>query len=116
MYNISREEFIAWMERLSEKLDRIDGKIAQKERLKNCLEGDELMDNQDVCLLLKISMRSLQYYRSAGKLPFFKIAGKVYYKLSDVHQFIRQSFDGNCGRPATTVNSDNDKSKNNNNY
>lgn len=101
MYNISREEFIVWMERLLDKMDQIDGKISRKERLKNCLDGEELMDNQDVCLLLKISIRSLQYYRSAGKLPFYKISGKVYYKSSDVHQFIRQSFDGNCERPVT---------------
>lgn len=116
MYNISREEFIAWMERLLDKMDQIDGKISRKERLKNCLDGDELMDNQDVCLLLKISMRSLQYYRSAGKLPFHKIAGKVYYKSSDVHQFIRQSFDGNCERPASAGGSDSDKNKETDNY
>lgn len=111
MYNISKEEFIAWMERLLDKMDQIDGKISRKERLKNCLEGEELMDNQDVCLLLKISLRSLQYYRSAGKLPFHKINGKVYYKSSDVHQFIRRSFDGNCGRPAGGGNPENDKDK-----
>lgn len=115
MYNISREEFIAWMERLLDKMDQIDRKISRKERLKNCLEGEELMDNQDVCLLLKISLRSLQYYRSAGKLPCYKINGKVYYKSSDVHQFIRQSFDGNCGRPAGSGNPDSDKDKDNKN-
>ena len=104
------------MERLLDKMDQIDGKISRKERLKNCLDGDELMDNQDVCLLLKISMRSLQYYRSAGKLPFHKIAGKVYYKSSDVHQFIRQSFDGNCERPASAGGSDSDKNKETDNY
>ncbi|MFS2112592.1 helix-turn-helix domain-containing protein, partial [Sphingomonas sp. Sphisp140] len=42
--------------------------------------------------MLKISNRSLQRYRSIGKLPYYTISGKLYYKLSDVHQFIRESF------------------------
>ncbi|MEC5396044.1 helix-turn-helix domain-containing protein, partial [Bergeyella sp. RCAD1439] len=39
-----------------------------------------------------ISARSLQRYRSEGKLPYYTISGKIYYKLSDVHQFIREHF------------------------
>ena len=52
----------------------------------------ELLDNQDLLQMLKISNRSLQRYRSIGKLPYYTISGKLYYKLSDVHQFIRESF------------------------
>ena len=46
----------------------------------------------DLLQMLKISNRSLQRYRSIGKLPYYTISGKLYYKLSDVHQFIRESF------------------------
>lgn len=92
MYNVSREEFIGWMERFMDQFDRLNSKLDRKERLKDCLDGEELMDNQDVCLLLKISTRALLYYRSSGKLPFFKMKGKVYYKSSDIHRFIREAF------------------------
>ncbi|MFX8933875.1 helix-turn-helix domain-containing protein, partial [Acinetobacter baumannii] len=47
---------------------------------------------QDLLQMLKISNRSLQRYRSIGKLPYYTISVKLYYKLSDVHQFIRESF------------------------
>ncbi|WP_341456365.1 helix-turn-helix domain-containing protein, partial [Chryseobacterium gleum] len=40
----------------------------------------------------KISSRTLQRYRSDKKLPYYTISGKLYYKLSDVHQLIRESF------------------------
>jgi hypothetical protein len=62
----------------------------QKQR--NTIDGEELLDNQDLLQMLKISSRSLQRYRSVGKLPYYTISGKLYYKLSDVHQFIRESF------------------------
>lgn len=60
-----------------------------------------------VCLLLKISIRSLQYYRSSGKLPFSKISGKVYYKSSDVHEFIRKSFEEDSGTAHKRTSSEN---------
>ena len=56
------------------------------------IDGDALLDNQDLLQMLKISPRSLQRYRSSGNLPYYSISGKLYYKLSDVHQFIRESF------------------------
>ena len=59
---------------------------------RNSIDGEELLDNQDLLQMLKISNRSLQRYRSIGKLPYYTISGKLYYKLSDVHQFIRESF------------------------
>lgn len=76
IYSLTREEFIAWMERIMDRFDQINSRLERKEKLKNCLDGDVLMDNQDVCLLLKISIRSLQYYRSSGKLPFPRSRGK----------------------------------------
>ena len=47
-------------------------------------EDDNLLDNQDLCLLFKVSIKTLQRYRAIGALPYFTISGKVYYKASDV--------------------------------
>lgn len=89
--NIERTEFIAWMERIMERFD-----ILKEQMLKNQsrfieIDGEQLLDNQDVLQLLKISSRSLQRYRTDKKLPYYTISGKLYYKLSDVHQLIRES-------------------------
>ena len=90
--NIDRIEFQAWMERIMQRFDLLTEKIVQAEQRHNSIDGEELLDNQDVLQMLKISSRSLQRYRSEGRLPYYTISGKLYYKLSDVHQFIRDSF------------------------
>ena len=90
--NIDRMEFLAWMERLMGRLDMLGDTIAELQKKRNNIDGEELLDNQDLLQMLKISNRSLQRYRSIGKLRYYTISGKLYYKLSDVHQFIRESF------------------------
>ena len=90
--NINRIEFIAWMERIMERFDLLNDHISDIQKQRSSIDGEELLDNQDLLQMLKISTRSLQRYRSSGKLPYYTISGKLYYKLSDVHQFIRESF------------------------
>jgi hypothetical protein len=85
-------EFIAWMERIMDRFDILNEHINNVQKQRNNIDGEELLDNQDLLQMLKISSRSLQRYRSAGKLPYYTISGKLYCKLSDVHQFIRDSF------------------------
>ena len=79
-------------ERLIARLDRIERhleKMAIKEKL---LEGERLLDNQDVCQLLNVSKRTLQRYRSLGELPYQMIYHKTFYKESDVEAFIKANF------------------------
>jgi mevalonate kinase len=90
--NIDKLEFIAWMERIMDRFDLISESVREIKKNKNAIDGEELLDNQDLLQMLKISNRSLQRYRSEGKLLYYTISGKLYYKLSDVHQFIRDSF------------------------
>ncbi len=42
------------------------------------------MDNQDVCITLNISPRTLQTYRDNGTLPFSQVNHKMYYRPEDV--------------------------------
>lgn len=90
--NIDRMEFLHWMERIMVRFDLLSENIYNNQNSRSNVDGEELLDNQDLLQLLKISHRSLQRYRSSGKLPYYTISGKLYYKLSDVHQFIRDSF------------------------
>jgi hypothetical protein len=50
------------------------------------------MDNQDVCVLLHISKRTLQHYRDTGKIPFSQIGAKIYYKSSDIDAFLESNY------------------------
>lgn len=80
------------MERIMSRFDILSEDISETNRKYTRIDGEELLDNQDILQMLKISNRTLQRYRSIGKLPYYTISGKLYYKLSDVHQFIRESF------------------------
>ena len=44
------------------------------------------LDNQDVCVILNISKRSLQNYRDSGMLPYTQIGHKMYYKDDDIER------------------------------
>lgn len=90
--NIDRENFEAWMERFLERFDKLDDKLDRVMKLKNCLDGEQILDNQDLCLLLNVSNRTLQRYRMKGILPYFNIDGRNYYRASDVHKLIREKF------------------------
>ena len=47
------------------------------------------LDSQEVCLLLGFSKRTLQYYRSSGRLAYSQIGSKIYYKSSDIEARIQ---------------------------
>jgi hypothetical protein len=91
-------EFKILMDRLMDRFDALEEKIDRLTKRHNCLEGDELLDTQDLCLLLKTSKRSLQRYRKKGVLPFHMLEGKVFYKSSDIHEFIRVSYQPGKGK------------------
>ena len=48
------------------------------------------LDSQEVCLLLGFSKRTLQYYRSSGRLAYSQIGSKIYYKSSDIERIIKR--------------------------
>lgn len=49
------------------------------------------LDNQDVCLLLNISPRTLQTLRDNGTLAYSQICHKTYYKPQDVEKIVTQA-------------------------
>lgn len=94
MKDFTKEDFEAWMMRILDKLDRTDEKLDGVLSTHINLSGEELLDNQNLIELLKVSHRTLQRYRTEGKLPYCRRKGKVCYKVSDVHEFIREYFEG----------------------
>lgn len=90
---INREDFVAWMERIMDRFDMQDKKIDRLVGGHNYLDGERLLDNQDLCLLLKVSAKTLQRYRKKGILPYLTLDGRCYCRESDVHQLIRERTD-----------------------
>ncbi|MFR3214854.1 MAG: helix-turn-helix domain-containing protein [Dysgonomonas mossii] len=87
---MSNEEFEEWMLRLWTKIEALEKRIDQILGSQNVLNGEILLDNQDLCFQLKVSKRSLQRYRSEGKLKYMQIEQKTYYYKSDVEEFLRK--------------------------
>jgi hypothetical protein len=94
---IDNENFEAWMERIMDRFDKQDKTLDKMSKHRNMLDGELLLDNQDLCMLLNVSKRTLQRYRATGELPFQTLYHKTYYKESDVHTFIRENFNKKRG-------------------
>ena len=57
-------------------------------RLYGDREMSEWLDNQDMCLLLNISPRTLQTLRDNGTLAYTQINHKIWYKPEDVNRIL----------------------------
>lgn len=68
---------------LKEKLENLKSRQTSKSL-------DDWMDNQEVCMTLNISQRTLQALRSNGTLPFSQIDRKTYYRRQDVIRLIEK--------------------------
>lgn len=82
-----------WMETILERLERQDEMLLAlkaPEKREHTPDRIRLFDNQDLCLLLQISKRSLQRYRSTGALPYKILGKKTYYSEDDVLKFLSE--------------------------
>lgn len=71
--------------------DEIKQLLEKSRKLRSSQKENKYLDNQDVCLLLNISPRTLQTYRDKRILPYIQIDRKCYYKLEDVNLFIERN-------------------------
>ena len=91
---IEKEYLDRWFQKIMERFDGLERKIAKPPERERCtFNGELLLDNTDLCLMLNVSKRSLQRYRSLGWLPFKRIDQKTYYLESEVQKFISKHFD-----------------------
>ena len=69
---------------------RIEKKLDQMNRLKECMNGDRLLDNVDLAELLGVSQRTLARYRKEGKIKYYSVEknGKSFYLASEIQEFL----------------------------
>ena len=79
---IDNDEFGGWMQKLYAKLEELCKDVRVLRNADRVLpEDDNLLDNQDLCLLFKVSIKTLQRYRAIGALPYFLSAEKCITRL-----------------------------------
>ena len=83
-------DFELWMIKIMSRFDMLDKKLDRMNKLKECFEGDTLLDNQDMCELLGVTKRTLARYRQKKLVSYYMIDGRTYYKASEVNEFLNQ--------------------------
>ena len=75
-----------------EGFDRIEKKLDRMNRLKDCLEGDTLLDNCDLANLLGVTQRTIARYREKGLIRYYHMDenGKNFYRSSEIQEFLQQ--------------------------
>ncbi len=99
---LTRNNFENWMQKVMERLDRQDEMLLSMQpsgKAPNPMDGIRLFDNQDLCILLQISKRTLQRYRDEGRIPFSLMGHTCRYRLTDVERMMNGcSMSGNTER------------------
>ena len=75
-----------------EGFDRIEKKLDRMNRLKDCLDGDTLLDNCDLAQLLGVTQRTIASYREKGLIRYYQTDenGKNFYRSSEIREFLQQ--------------------------
>ena len=76
------------LHQIMERFDRIENRLSRMNRQTAALEGDKLLDNQDMCELLGVTKRTLARYRQKKLVTYYMIDGRTYYKASVVQDFL----------------------------
>jgi hypothetical protein len=88
--DIQLEDFLKEIQKfLTTRFDKIDRNLELLVKVKDALDGDKLLDNQDLCIMLGITKRSLARYRQKKLIRYYQIDGKTYYKASEIQAFLK---------------------------
>ena len=75
-------------ERMLEKVQALCSLIENTAEMdKNKVLG-EWIDNQEVCLILGVSPRKLQFLRESGRIAYTRIDRRIFYKKEDVMHYM----------------------------
>lgn len=72
-----------------ERFEKLERTLERMNRIKDCLDGDTLLDNYDLCRLLGVTKRTLARYRQKKLIRYYMIDGRTYYKASEIQEFLQ---------------------------
>jgi excisionase family DNA binding protein len=75
---------------LEQMLDGIENMIDNN---KPSLNGERFLTDKEISERLKISRRTLQEYRTEGKIPYYQLGGgKILYRESDIEKMLNDNY------------------------
>lgn len=90
MLQINSETAQKMFMQVMERFEKIERMLERMNKLKECMEGDTLLDNYDMCQLLGITKRTLARYRQKKLVTYYMIDKSTYYKASEIEAFLNQ--------------------------
>lgn len=85
-------EIIDLILKLSQEIKTIKAYLQQYQKTRLERFNEAWMDGQDVMQSLHISKRTLQTLRDNGTLPYSRVKGKFFYKLSDIEKMLEANY------------------------
>jgi hypothetical protein len=74
-------------------IEKIDTNINNHTDANQSKESESIfLGNRDVCKLLQLSPRTLQDYRDKRLIAFYKLEGKILYKMSDIRKMLENNY------------------------
>ena len=89
MLQINSETAHKMFIQLMERFDKIEKMVERQNKMKECLDGDTLLDNYDLSKLLGVTHRTLARYRQKKLIRYYMIDGRTYYKASEINDFLK---------------------------
>lgn len=75
-----------WQQLLN-RIERIETYVKEATVPVNISDEDIILNNDQACRLLCVEKRTMQYYRSEGKITYRRYAKQLRYRLSDIEEF-----------------------------
>ncbi|MFR3216385.1 MAG: helix-turn-helix domain-containing protein [Dysgonomonas mossii] len=74
------------LQQISDEFDKVSTSFS------NSLIKEKFLSDADLSTLLHIDRRTLKRYRQAGKIPYYKLNGKIIYKESEIYKLLEDNF------------------------
>ena len=92
---MSSEVITRGNERIKTLLGSLDKVLVKLENIltnyKPTLNGERFLTDVQVSERLKVIRRTLQQYRSEGRIPYFRFGGKSLYRESDIQKILEKN-------------------------
>ncbi len=89
LITMKTERIVSFFKSLDRMLNGIENMV------KNCkptLGGERYLTDKEVSARLKVSRRTLQDYRTEGRIPYCQLGGKVLYRESDIQRVLDSGY------------------------
>ncbi|HML65968.1 MAG TPA: helix-turn-helix domain-containing protein [Dysgonomonas sp.] len=83
------EKVKRFFQSLDRMLDKVESVITKH---RPTLKGERFLTDAEVSERLKVSRRTLQEYRSTGKIPYIQLGGKTLYQESDIQKLLDTNY------------------------